>query len=79
MLTPDGSTGGAADPAAIRPEYHAALFDDLWTAIAEDRDVAVTGEEGRKSVELILAIFQSAWTGKVVKLPLKKSPKPPKK
>ena len=39
---------------------------------------AVDGEEGRKSVELILAIYKSAWTGKIVKLPLTSDPKPPK-
>ena len=37
----------------------------------------VDGIEGRKSVEIILAIYQSAWTGKAVKLPLAKDPKRP--
>jgi predicted dehydrogenase len=31
----------------------------------------VDGEEGRRSVEVILAIYKAARTGKAVKLPLK--------
>jgi predicted dehydrogenase len=38
---------------------------------------AITGDEGRKAVEIILAIYQSAWTGKRVALPLAKDPKRP--
>jgi hypothetical protein len=33
------------------------------------------GREGRRSVELILAIYQSAETGKTVRLPLPRDPK----
>jgi len=38
----------------------------------------VTGDEGRKAVEIILAIYQSNWTGKKAALPLTKDPRRPK-
>jgi len=44
---------------------------DLAQAILKDREPMVPGEEARKAVELILAIYRSAKTGKTVKLPLK--------
>lgn len=60
--------GGAADPAAIGHHAHAALFRDFLSAIEENRRPAIDGLEGRASVELILAIYESAKTGQRVKL-----------
>ncbi len=60
--------GGAADPAAIGHHAHAELFRDFLVAIQEDRPAAIDGAEGRKSVELILAIYESAKTGQAVKI-----------
>ncbi len=60
--------GGAADPAAIGHQAHAELFADFLDAIANDRPPLIDGREGRKSVELILAIYESARTGKAVAL-----------
>ena len=60
--------GGAADPAAIGHHAHAELFRDFLDAIQEDRAPAIDGSEGRKSVELILAIYESAKTGQPVKI-----------
>lgn len=67
--------GGAADPAAIGHAAHAALFRDTLEAIKKDRTPLADGSEGRRSVELILAIYQSAESGKTVKLPLTSDPK----
>jgi UDP-N-acetyl-2-amino-2-deoxyglucuronate dehydrogenase len=67
--------GGAADPAAIGHAAHAALFRDTLEAIKKGRTPLADGREGRRSVELILAIYQSAETGKTVKLPLARDPK----
>jgi len=72
-----GGTGGASDPSAISPEGHRKQLADLIEAIAEDRDPLVNGPEGRKSVEIILAIYQSSWTGQRVDLPLAKDPDRP--
>ncbi len=73
------NTGGAADPSAIDHSGHRDQLKDFIKAIENGTKPAIDGEEGRKSVELILAIYKSSWTGKVVKLPLKSDPKPPKK
>ena len=72
------TTGGAADPKAISHVGHALQFKDFLKAIQEGKRPLVDGHEGRKSVEIILAIYQSSWTGKRVTLPLKGDPKRPK-
>jgi len=66
--------GGAADPSAIGHAAHAAQFRDVISAITKGTELAIDGAEGRKSVEIILAIYKSSETGKVVQLPLKKDP-----
>jgi len=63
--------GGAADPAAIGHHGHTLQFRDFVKAIRTDGTPSVDGREGRKPVEIILAIYKSAQTGKTVKLPLK--------
>lgn len=62
--------GGAADPAAIGHHGHAKQLQDFVRAIQKDTEPAITGAEARKSVEIILAIYKSAKTGKAVKLGL---------
>jgi len=71
------TTGGASDPKAISFVGHQKQFEDFLTAIREGRDPAVDGHEGRKSVELILAIYQSSWSGQRVTLPLAGDPDRP--
>jgi predicted dehydrogenase len=73
-----GGTGGAADPKAISYVGHMEQLKDFIKSIDAGTKPLVDGEEGRKSVEIILAIYQSAWTGKRVSLPLKADPKRPK-
>ena len=60
----------ASDPTAIGTEGHQAQVEDLVRSIRGDRDPLVTGEEARKAVEVILAIYRSARTGSAVALPL---------
>ncbi|MBT2657124.1 Gfo/Idh/MocA family oxidoreductase [Bacillus sp. ISL-18] len=56
-------------------EGHTAQIDDLLAAIEGKKEVLVDGKEGRKTLELITAIYQSSSTGQTVKLPIdKKSP-----
>ena len=50
---------------------HQVQIEEMVNAIRENRDPFITGEEGRKAVEIIHAIYQSSQTGKPVKLPLK--------
>lgn len=52
------------------PTYHAVQLQDFLRAILEKREPLVNGEQGRKSVELMLAIYQSGRTGQSVRLPL---------
>jgi predicted dehydrogenase len=66
--------GGASDPAAIGHHGHARQFQDVVDAIKKNRSPAVDGHEGRRSIEIILAIYKSAETGRSVKLPLKTDP-----
>lgn len=48
------------DPTAIGNMTHKVLVEDLADAILENRDPMISPEDGRKSVELILAIYESA-------------------
>jgi predicted dehydrogenase len=50
--------------------YHELQIKDFLRAIIEDRDPLVTGEEGRKTVELFTAIYRSQRDGRAVKFPL---------
>ena len=51
---------------------HSRLYADMIKAIEEDRKPYVSAEDGKRALELVLAIYESAATGKSVKLPLKK-------
>jgi len=68
------NTGGAADPKAISYVGHRDQLQDLVDAIREGRDPLVDGVDGRKSVEIILAIYQAAWSRQTVTLPLAADP-----
>ena len=74
MASRKSGGGGAADPAAIGHHAHARQFQNVVQAIRKGTAPAVDGPEGRRSVEIILAIYKSAETGKAVKLPLAGDP-----
>jgi UDP-N-acetyl-2-amino-2-deoxyglucuronate dehydrogenase len=61
--------GGAADPAAIGHHGHTMFFDDFVAAVNENRTPLIDGIQGRRSVEVIEAIYRSAKTGQSVRLP----------
>ena len=50
--------------------YHFVQVQDCMRAIREDRDPMVTGEQGRKAVELFTAIYRSQRDRRPVKFPL---------
>lgn len=62
---------GAADPKAISNRGHITQIQDFCRAIIEDRDPLISGEEGRKPLEIILAVYESARLDKRVHLPMK--------
>lgn len=67
---------GAADPKAIDFIGHQRNFEDAVKAIKNGTKPAIDGHEGRKSIEIIMGIYQSALSGgKPVTLPLKRTPR----
>lgn len=60
---------GAADPSAgVTADCHRANFADFLDAIDKGKEPSVSGREARSAVEIILAIYESARTGKTVSL-----------
>jgi len=70
MAGQSGFKAGASDPRGITHAGHRDQLGDFLQAIDEGRAPSVDGREGRKSVEIIRAIYRSAQTGQAVRLPL---------
>jgi predicted dehydrogenase len=74
----DGETGGASDdaqltdgsanPAAISNEGHRRQIEEMMQAVQAARAPMIDGREGRKSLELVEALYTSAKTGHAVRL-----------
>lgn len=71
------------DPQAVIAEFaedvpnvygfgHIPLYADMISAVEQDRAPYVDAQAGRRALELVLAIYQSAAAGVPVKLPLEK-------
>jgi predicted dehydrogenase len=70
MLALEQASGsGAADPMAIGFEKHRRQIVDLIEAIRTGRSPAIQGDEARRSVEIVRAIYRSAETNAPVSLP----------
>lgn len=65
----DASSG----PVHLTYEFHRRQIKEFIDAVRENRVPSVNGEEGRKSLEIIMAIYHSSKTGKEVRLPLAES------
>jgi predicted dehydrogenase len=63
----DRATFEQVDPAR---HYHLLQDRDFLRAILEDRAPLVSGEEGRKTVELFTALYRSQRDGRPVSFPL---------
>ncbi len=63
-----GASGGSSNPAAISHEYHRRQLADFLNAIETGRPPLVDGREGRRAVQIILAIYRSAESGRAVEL-----------
>jgi UDP-N-acetyl-2-amino-2-deoxyglucuronate dehydrogenase len=70
MAAQSGFKAGASDPRGITHVGHRDQLIDFLEAIDSGRDPVVDGREGRKSVEIIRAIYRSAGSGQAVGLPL---------
>ncbi|MCZ8511670.1 Gfo/Idh/MocA family oxidoreductase [Paenibacillus filicis] len=64
----EGMVYSGSDPSKIASDGHYILLDDMIRAIRDDRAPLVSGEDARKSVELILAIYESSRSSKEVVL-----------
>lgn len=51
---------------------HMPLYADVINAIRNDRQPYVTAEDGRRALELVLAVYKSAAEGVSIKLPIEK-------
>ena len=56
----------------VQYEGHTGQLENVLTALEKDVDVAITGEEGRRTIELITSVYKSGTLGQTVDLPLKK-------
>src|SRR5439155_16866554 len=68
------NTGSSTDPGSGLDEAvqaHVDQISDLLAAVEEDRDPLLSGEEGRKAVEIIVAAYRSATSGETIDLPLR--------
>jgi UDP-N-acetyl-2-amino-2-deoxyglucuronate dehydrogenase len=63
-----GASGGAADPKAISHTGHARQLADFVRAIQTNTQPLVDGREGKRAVQLICAIYESAAKGVTVRL-----------
>lgn len=66
--TESAGTATASDPAALWGGAHEAQISDFLRCCRTGATPIVDGVEGRKAVELVLAVYESARTGQVVKL-----------
>ena len=60
--------GGVSDPTDISFAGHQLQIEDLLRSLELGTRPLVDGSEGRKSVEIVLAIYESAKTGRLVRL-----------
>ena len=56
----------------VQYEIHPGQLENMLTAIETDTEPAITGEDGRRTIELITGIFKSGALGQTIDLPLQK-------
>jgi len=66
----DKNIGGASNPSSISFFGHKKQFENFIESIERNDIPLVDGYEARKSVEIILAIYKSAYLDKTISLPL---------
>lgn len=64
-VTTDGTEkkGAASDPQSLWIEQHRLQIEDWVTAVREDRDPFITGEQALEPLKVILAVYRSARRG----------------
>ena len=61
-------TDGSSNPAAISNEGHRLQIEDMMRAVIDGRAPMIDGREGRKSLELVVALYGSAVSERVVRI-----------
>jgi predicted dehydrogenase len=64
--TPSTATAGQSSPVVSDISAHRRAFEDFVDAIRSDREPACSGAEGRRSVAVVEAIYESARTGRSI-------------
>ena len=59
-----------AELPSLRYEMHVGQLENMLTALENDTEPAITGEDGRRTIELISAIYKAGSTGLPAELPL---------
>ena len=54
----------------LKYEMHAGQLEDVLAALETDREPAITGEDGRRTIELITAIYKAGSTRQAASLPI---------
>jgi len=62
------AAGAGASPTGIGAAGHTRLLEDFVAAIRNARDPVAPGPEGRRSLALVLAIYEAARTGRAVRI-----------
>ncbi|HET8644280.1 MAG TPA: Gfo/Idh/MocA family oxidoreductase, partial [Vicinamibacteria bacterium] len=62
------AAGAGATATGITATAHGRLVADFVAAVGEGRDPLVPGEEGRRSLAVVLAVYESARTGRAVRV-----------
>ncbi len=62
----EASHSGAVDPTAIGAQGHLRQWEDIIDALKTGREPAVTGEEALASLAIVLDVYDSAHSGRVV-------------
>ena len=74
LAAKEDELSGSSDPSNMDASTHFRVFTNVLGAINSGTSPLVDGAEGRRSVELILAIYHAAATGAKVELPLASDP-----
>lgn len=68
--TADSDLVDAANPDSVYGFGHTPLYKDMIDAVNNDVEPYINGEEGKKGMEIVLAIYKSSLTGQHVKFPI---------
>jgi predicted dehydrogenase len=63
------AAGAGSSPTGIAPTGHARILADFVAAIREGRPPLVPGAEARRSLQLVLAVYEAARTARPVRIP----------